>query len=188
MHRALALLGALLAMVGAASVAAQTPSAGSLLPPPGALGPGWALLGASRMDPATAPFASAASAMYGGPAGSRVFVRVFVAAPGTAAGQAREAAVQAFTDLRPLVREGVVGGAVPTDRPPPAGCAEARRAEGQDATFSDFPGGLTFCAADPGLFVLVGVFGEIDGRTGAEASDAVLATMLRGPAAATPTP
>lgn len=190
MARVLALLSAVLAVAGAATVAAETPSAGSLLPPPAALGPGWALIGASQSDLASAPFASTASAMYGGPAGSRVFVRVFVAAPGAmAARQAWEAADLAFAGLRPLVREGAaVGGTAPADHPAPTGCAEARRAEGKDATFSDFPAGLTWCVADPGLFVLVGVFGTIDGRTGAQASDAVLATILRGRAAATPAP
>jgi hypothetical protein len=188
MHRALALLSVMLTLAGSATLAAAPPSAGSLLPP-GALGPNWALIGASQIDPAQAPFASTASAMYGGPAGSRVFVRVFVAAPGSsAARQTWDAAEQAFAGLRSLVRESTaVGGSVVADRPAPAGCAEARRAEGQDASFPDFPAGLTLCEADLDLVVLVGVFGTIDGRTGSQASDAVLATILRGRGAATPT-
>lgn len=167
------------------ATAAGQSAAQSLLPPPDALGPGWELIGASHTESTTTEFASTASAMYGGPVGSRVFVRLFAAAPGATASEAWDAAYQAFTSLRSLVREdGANGGANLTV---PAGCSDARRAEGQDASFPDFSAGLTLCAAHSDLIVLVGVFGEINGLGGDQASDSVLETIVRG-AAATPTP
>jgi hypothetical protein len=165
-------------------------TAESLLPPPGVLGPDWSLIGASHSDLTSTGFTSVASAMYGGPAGLRVFARVFVVAPGaTAARQGWGAANDAFTGLRALVREAPSsGGCSPGDQRKPAGYLEVRRADGQDANFPDFPAGVALCAADPDLIVLIGVFGSFDGRSDFRASDAVLDTIIQGQAAATPTP
>lgn len=166
------------------------PAAGSLLPPPAALGPDWTLIAASHSDTSSEGLASMASAMYGGSAGSRVFARIFIVAPGpAAASQSSITANDAFAGLRGLVRERPAsGGSALDDQPKPAGCSDAQPVEGQDANFPDFPAGITLCAADPDLIVLVGVFGSFGGLSGVQASDAVLDTIVRGWSAATPTP
>ncbi len=182
----------LLSLQVAPMAAADPPTAGSLLPPPGALGPDWSLIGASHSDTMSRStgFTSMASAMYGGPEGSRIFVRVFVVAPGaTAVRQAWDTANDAFAGLRGLVRERAASGGSSLDnQPKPAGCKDARRTDGQDANFPDFPAGVTLCAADPDLFVLVGVFGSVDGLSGFRASDTVVESIVLGQVAATPTP
>jgi hypothetical protein len=192
MRPTIALMILLLSLQAAPIAAADQPTAGSLLPAPAALGPDWSLIGASHSDtmsPSTG-FTSMASAMYGGSEGSRIFVRVFVVASGaTAVRQARDTANDAFAGLRGLVRERAASGSSSLDtRPGPTGCNDAQRADGQDANFSDFAAGVTLCAVDPDLIILVGVFGSFDGLSGFPASDTVVENIVHGQVAATPAP
>ena len=73
--------------------------------------------------------------------------------------------------------------------PPPPGCAKAARAEGTDAA-AEFPGGLTRCAVDPDVILLAVVSGDLAGRSGARAADALIAAALAaaGEDLATPKP
>jgi len=68
------------------------------------------------------------------------------------------------------------------DRQPlPAGCIEAKRIDGtarQLGLDTGIPMGLTLCAADPDVIVLVVVSGAVGPLSGYEASDAVASLML----------
>jgi len=65
----------------------------------------------------------------------------------------------------------------------PEGCLEAKRVEGVEKTFQ-LPAGSTLCAIDDDSLVLAVVFGEVDGKVGVDASDAVVSSVATGDSAA----
>lgn len=149
------LVAALLAMPSAA--VAQDDD---LLPAPGALGPGWAVVQEfGPPDDLGTAFLDDRTRVYAGPSGARVVARVFIVAEGmSAARNAWEAANVLEERVRGEMdygydarRENEMA-----EVDPPAGCVATRRIYGSDRFMGEaFPVGLSLCAADAGVELIV---------------------------------
>lgn len=181
-------LGAVLAvLLAAGSVAAQdgtlpvTPGAGKYLPTAEKLGEGWVSTVAAGIAPGPQLFNEGVKGVYGGPAGSRAVVYVWITKEAMTADSPAWAAITDFAGSArtewgsdfPLSREQELA-----KEAPPAGCKAAVRSEGI-AAGTRFPVGLTLCAVAPDAIILTIVSGEYGGAQGAAAADALLATALQ---------
>ena len=182
-----------LAALAPLSAAAQddNDAAVALLPAPETFGDGWTLLVNDPTEDLLPVFRAATIGTYGGPAGARVVLNVLLVGEGMTAirGSWEEVTdylqefdsrmVLAVDDERSQQLEAMV---------PPDGCSDVRRVEGYESIGGTaFPVGVTLCAADPDILLVATVSGEMNGRTGVDASDAVIAMTLAAPGA-TPTP
>ena len=166
-----------------------TPGAGQYLPAAADLGAGWVEIWRGGIAPGPELFREGVKAVYGGPAGARAIVFVWVTLDSaTVVRRSWEATTQIFDDYRLEFANDYDRTAAKTldTLSPPAGCAEAARAEGA-ASKQQFPGGLTLCAVDPDVIVLGIVSGALDGKQGHLASDALVEMALDRVAVATPT-
>ncbi|HEU5432273.1 MAG TPA: hypothetical protein VFU81_11455 [Thermomicrobiales bacterium] len=195
LHIALACLAASASLLAPAVSLAQdatppaTPAAGLYLPAAADLGAGWVEIWRGDIAPGPELFKDGVKAVYGGPAGARAIVFAWVTLDSaTVVRRSWEATTEIFDDYR-LEFANDYDRAAAKDLaalPPPAGCAEASRAEGA-ASKQQFPGGLTLCAVDPDVIVLAIVSGTLDGKQGRLASDALVERALGRRPAATPT-
>lgn len=162
-----------------------------MIPEASDLGPGWSLIDDATITTDLAePLRDAANAQFGGPNGARAHVAVLLMDEGMSA--VRDSWELAngifdnygatFDDDFDSDREDQVA-----NNPLPAGCADARRTFGTDEFFADaFEVGITLCAADPDAIVLAYASGEVNGLSGWQASDALVALVLSQTATATP--
>ncbi|HEU0114056.1 MAG TPA: hypothetical protein VFQ80_05245 [Thermomicrobiales bacterium] len=166
-----------------------TPGAGAYLPAAADLGAGWVEIWRGGIAPGPELFREGVKAVYGGPAGARaiVFVWITLDSP-TVVRRSWEATTEIFNDDRlEFANDYDRAAAKNLDAlKPPAGCVEATRAEGA-ASKQQFPGGLTLCAVDPDVIVLGIVSGALVGKQGHLASDALVEMALGHATMATPT-
>jgi hypothetical protein len=175
----------------AAQDAAADPSA-AYLPPATILGDGWALASTGGLDLPTDLFRVGTLGVYTGPAGARILAAVMLVT------DSRVAVRRSWEEAAKLFHKYSGELAYDPDRddildrlPLPAGCAEARRIDGtarQLGLDTGIPMGLTLCAADPDVILLVVVSGPLGPLTGYEASDAVASLMLGAAALPVATP
>jgi hypothetical protein len=194
MPRLIALLIAIAVLTAALPAMAQetpTPDPESasvlLLPEPAAFGPGWTRTGVRAVEQVNmgmtmAPdvFREGAVGTYGGPNGARVVaVTLLLTDARVAVRRGWENASQLFTGYSYQLDYDYNAIGLWDALPPPAGCAEAKRFEGVSRDFG-FPTGITLCAADPDLIVVVVASGGVNDRTGYEASDVVVRAIIEG--------
>jgi hypothetical protein len=188
---------ALLAASSAAAVAADPtpapdPAAAADLPPAAAFGPDWSLVHTGNPPLSPEVFRGGALGVYAGPAGARVLAVVMLVT------DSRVAVRRSWEEATDLFHQ--YSGELTYDRersdvldrlPPPPGCVEAKRIDGtarQLGLDTGIPMGLTLCAADPDVVLLVVASGPVGALTGYEASDAVASLILRAAPPATPVP
>jgi hypothetical protein len=158
-----------------------------LLPEPSAFGPDWARTNVRaveqlNMGMTMAPdvFREGAVGTYGGPNGARVVaVTLLLTDTRVAVRRGWENASQLFNNYSYQLDYDYNAIGLWDALPPPDGCAEAKRFEGISRDFG-FPTGITLCAADPDLIVVVVASGGVNDRTGYEASDVVVKAILEG--------
>jgi hypothetical protein len=168
-------------------------------PPAAALGPAWRIdLAVERPDATDralgigpTPFSSYAAVTYGGPNGTRALILVGLGPDDPVARQ--RSWEQGLTYLA-LYRERMAvtatsGNDAARDpdlaaQPPPAGCRQAARLQGDDLIVPFFPIAATLCATDPNVVVLALAMGEVDGRASVDAADALVALVITGTPAA----
>jgi hypothetical protein len=175
---------ALLGCATAVPLSAQQAPA-EILPDATAIGSGWTqvatLPAVENLDPS---FSDSATAIYGGPNGARAIITIFTVAEGmTAIRQSWEVGNDVFDFYRQNVDYGFQSSREEelAAQPLPDGCADARRLYAVDELgVQQFPVGLTLCAADPNVLVMAYASGEIAGRSGSEASDALVSLALAG--------
>ncbi len=168
--------------------------AAAFLPDPATLGDGWSLVRTGGLDLPTDLFRAGTLGVYTGPAGARILAAAMLVT------ESRVAVRRSWEEAADLYHNYSGELAYDSDRddildrlPPPAGCVEAKRIDGtarQLGLDTGIPMGLTLCAADPDVILLVAVSGALGTLTGHDASDAIASLMLgaAGPlAAATPT-
>ena len=182
---------------GAAQETTVTPGvadpAAALLPTPETFGDGWSLVRTGGLDLPTELFRAGTLGVYTGPAGARILAAAMLVT------ESRVAVRRSWEEAADLYHNYSGELAYDSDRddildrlPPPAGCVEAKRIDGtarQLGLDTGIPMGLTLCAADPDVILLVVVSGALGPLTGHDASDAVASLMLGGagpPAVATP--
>lgn len=177
-------------------VAAQdTPGddpAAAYLPDPATLGDGWALVRTGGLDLPTELFRAGTLGVFTGPAGARILAAVMLVT------ESRVAVRRSWEEAADLYHHYSGELAYDPDRddilnrlPPPTGCVESKRIDGtarQLGLDTGIPMGLTLCAADPDVILLVVVSGALGPLTGYEASDAVASLMLGATAVPAGTP
>ena len=157
-----------------------TPGAGRYLPAATELGADWIDVWQAGIDPGAELFKEGVKGVYGGPGGSRAIVFAWVIQDSvTAVRRSWEATTDLFDSFRYETADNYDYSAVDDlkSMDPPPGCVEASRAEGASSK-QQFPAGITLCAVDPDVVVLAIVSGELDGKQGYAASDALIATVL----------
>jgi hypothetical protein len=183
--RVLAIL-LLLALGWGSSVSAQgevppvTPRAGSFLPSAADLGSDWQEISQAGSAPTPELFAEGVKAVYGGPDGSRALVYVWVTRDDTTTvGRSWDVTVDFLNSKLAQYASQFDAPAVQAlqELEPPAGCAEAARAEGLDPD-QNFPGGLTLCAVEPDVIIMTIVSGTLNADSGYLASDALVELAL----------
>ena len=161
------------------------PSAVKLLIDPAALGDGWSLhhtispdaLYPYSFEMSPNVFREGAAGVYVGPEGSRVIaVALLVTESRVAIRKSWEDASDLLDRLTSDVSEDWDRERELETADPPAGCTEAKRAEGTEYGFG-LPVGVTMCAIDPDVILIVGVFGTVQERSGVTASDAIVTAM-----------
>jgi hypothetical protein len=178
--------------LGIRPVAAQDPtpepgpSAVKLLIDPATLGDGWSLhhtvspdaLYPYSFEMSPDVFREGAAGIYVGPEGSRVIAVTLLVT------ESRVAIRKSWEDASDLLDRFTSDVSEDWDREreletadPPAGCAEAKRAEGTEYGFG-LPVGVTMCAIDPDVILIVGVFGTVQERSGVAASDVIVTAMI----------
>jgi hypothetical protein len=163
------------------------------LPAPAALGDGWSLVRTGSLALPTEMFRAGNLGVFVGPAGARILAAVMLVT------ESRVAVRRSWEGATDLFRKYSGELAYDSDRddildrlPPPSGCVEAKRIDGtarQLGLDTGIPMGITLCAAEPDVILLVLVSGAVHSLTGYEASDAIASLMLgaTGPSgAATP--
>jgi hypothetical protein len=176
-------------------VAAQdtpTDPTATYLPVPVALGDGWALASTGSLDLPTELFRAGTLGVFTGPAGARILAAVMLVT------ESRVAVRRSWEEATDLYHKYSGELAYDPERddildrlPLPAGCVEAKRIDGtarQLGLDTGIPMGLTLCAADPDVILLVVVSGALGPLTGYEASDAVASLMLGAAALPAATP
>jgi hypothetical protein len=157
-----------------------TAGAGRYLPRAQEIGDGWIDIVRGGIAPGQELFQEGVKGVYGGPGGSRAVIYVWITQPDDATAQRAWKTTDDFmTSVQPQ------WGSVYTPSwsgelaqlSPPAGCANAARADGLDAS-TRFPVGMTLCAVEPDVIVLTIVSGTYAGQHGYLASDALLAKAL----------
>jgi hypothetical protein len=168
-------------------------AAAAYVPTPAAFGDGWTLASTGSLDLPTDLFRAGTLGVFTGPAGGRILAAVMLVT------ESRVAVRRSWEEATDLFHKYSGELAYDPDRddildrlPLPAGCVEAKRIDGtarQLGLDTGIPMGLTLCAADPDVILLVVVSGALGPLTGYEASDAVASLMLgaAGLPAATPT-
>jgi hypothetical protein len=181
--RLVAVALAALSLVPAVAVAqeatpAADPSGRSLayLPAAAALGDGWTATPGQHLDVSADVFIDASAVTYLGPGGARVLVRAYVNQPGRTALQR---SWEAVTEDGDAIRSGLWLFVRELGTPSlPGGCVDAKRFEGADPVFA-IAVGITQCAAEPDVTILVVASGTVDGRSGAAASDHVASLAVQ---------
>lgn len=159
------------------------PASASYLPDATEIGTEWIELRRYGLDLPTDLFREGSAATYVGPHGARIAVLAFLTTDTQVAiRRSWEAATERFDRYRYAVASDYDYGQreVIDAMPPPPGCAESRRAEGADDEFGVFAG-LTMCAIDPDVILIVVVSGEVMGMTGTDASDAITDLSVAAP-------
>lgn len=185
--RIAALVLLMILSVTGTSVGAQQ-SAASLMPGPDEIGDDWVMIGQTGyLDMVPVGMRSfiddSAVTIFGGPNGARISVYVFrTDGSPRAIRQSWDATNGLFENIR-----GDIDYGYDTSRerelanaPLPAGCADARRTYGEESTSPRFKVGLTLCAVDPDLTLLVFTSGPINGLSGQPAADAIVELVLAG--------
>jgi hypothetical protein len=170
-----------------ATVRAHNNAPGDVLPSVSVFQGEWTLRSVSFTQPDPSVIAQLASGTYLGPEGSRATVLIVHAQDGPSAAQKAQRLIgRAFDNTRNSfsAKSGVERDLAKL--PIVTGCADMRRATGVDMAIPDIAVGLSLCAADPTMLVLTYVSGELNGLSGYEASDALVALVLNAAAEATP--
>jgi hypothetical protein len=163
----------------------------ALLPAPETFGAGWTLLVNDPTEDLLPVFRAATVGSYGGPAGARVVLNVLLVGEGMTAVRGSWEQVTDYLqefDTRMVLEVDDERNQAIEAMAPPDGCSDVRRVEGHERIGGTaFPVGVTLCAADPDVLLVAVVSGEMNGRTGLDASDAVIEMTLAAQSA-TPTP
>ena len=169
---------------------AQQPPAQDLFPTTEQLGEGWELQSAADIEPSdTSAIERLSEASYLGPKGSRVYMLLAQVQDGPAAVRTSwELMGASFEALRLDFDANYSSERELEELPGVDGCADMRRMTGKDGIVSEMQVAVSLCAADPDVLLLVYVSGEVNGLTGYQASDALVALVLNQAAEATPTP
>lgn len=177
---ALVALGFVPALAGAS---ASDTAAVDVLPDATMLGDGWTLYSTSPSTRPNPSIRDSALRIYGGPRGARVVVTVYRAWDNMSSrlhvwlsGNDLFEHYRADISVADMSQESDLEKAAP-----PIGCSDARRTYGDETLgFSMFPVGLTLClAANSDVVLMVFTSGEVAGKTGVDASDAVTELTLR---------
>lgn len=169
---------------------AASGAAGGYLLGPAAFGAGWSGARTAGLEVDTDVFRDGAVSTLVGPDGARVvLVALLVTEDRVAVRRSWEAAVAIYDNYAGEL-EHLDGRDDELDsEPPPAGCVEAKRIDGtarQLGIDTGIPMGVTLCAADADLIVLVVASGTVAGRSGYAASDAIASLMVAGGSVGTP--
>ncbi len=159
-----------------------------VLPPTYVLEGDWVLQPPSITPSDPSAITQLVKGVYLGPKGSRVTVLFARVHEGAAAIRTSWDLINADFDKARGTFEGEFG--IEDDLaeiPVVVGCAEMRRTSGVDRAIPDIAVGVSLCAADPDVLVLVYVSGEVNGFSGHQVSDAVVTQVLNQAAEATPT-
>ena len=158
----------------------------SYLPTPESLGPDWVAVEVADFEVNTEAFRDGIVALYGGPAGARVKILALRLTDPTKARRSWELATETYEEFAHQHADGwywndgdLVG------IPAPAGCNDIKRAQGPDGYFTRNTG-VTLCAHDPDIILIVVASGVINGTAGYSAADLVLNAAFSP--AGTPTP
>jgi hypothetical protein len=158
------------------------PAALSFLPKAQAFGPEWELVHTDRLDLAVDAFRGGALGVFTGPAGSRILIAVMLVTDSrVAVRRSWEEASALFHHYSGELAYDSERGDVLDRLPPPEGCVEAKRIDGvarQLGLSTGIPMGLTLCAADPDVILLVVASGNLHTLVGYAFSDAVASLML----------
>jgi hypothetical protein len=185
------LSGLALALPVAAQDNPADPTA-AYLPAAATLGDGWALASTGSLGLPTELFRADTLGVFTGPAGARILAAVMLVT------ESRVAVRRSWEEATKLYHK--YSGELAYDRdrgtildrlPLPVGCVEAKRIDGtarQLGLDTGIPMGLTLCAADPDVILLIVVSGPLGSLTGYEASDAVASLMLGAAALPPATP
>lgn len=172
---------------GTATAADEAPvpsdaTAGDLFIAVDQLGEGWTLVTTTGLEFDADVFTAGSVAIYTGPGGARVLaVALLVTQERVAIRRSWEAADGLFDNYSGELA--YLSGRVEelNGEPPPSGCVEAKRIDGtakQLGIDTGIPLGITLCAADPDVIVLVAASGNVLDLTGFAASDAIVSMML----------
>lgn len=175
----LATLGPVLPAAGQPAPAGPT---AAYLPAPAAFGEGWALASTGSLNLPTELFRAGTLGVFTGPAGARILAAVMLVTESrVAVRRSWEEATKLFHKYSGELAYAPQRVNILDRLPLPAGCAEAKRIDGtarQLGLDTGIPMGLTLCAADPNVILLVVVSGPLGPLSGYEASDAVASLML----------
>lgn len=180
------LLVVALVMGWSAPVAArqETPEAGPdavrFFPEASVFGDGWSQIDQRGVQVPSDIFRQGAVVTYAGPIGARIVViSLLQTDTRVAVRQSWEEATKTFDQYRYswASNSDYELGQRLEAMEPPAGCVEAKRAEGSDREFG-FTAGITMCALDPDVILLAGVSGTLGEEAGYAASDLVIAEAL----------
>ncbi len=169
------------------TVRAQEMAPRDVLPPVSVFQGEWTLRSVSFTQPDPSVIAQLVSGTYLGPEGSRATVLIVRAQDGPLAAQKAQRFIgRAFDNTRNsfVAKSGVERDLAKL--PIVTGCADMRRATGVDTEIPDIAVGLSLCAANSTTLVLTYVSGSLNGLSGYEASDALVALVLNAAAEATP--
>jgi hypothetical protein len=176
-----------LCLLVSVNAGAQDITTGDILPPVSAFPKDWTLQSVSFTQPDPSAIAQLSSGTYLGPTGSRATVLIVHAQDGPLAAQkSQRLMARAFDDARETFEAKYGVERDLAEMPVVSGCAEMRRAAGADTMIPGIAVGLSLCAANPTTLVLTYVSGELNGLSGYEASDALVALVLNSAAEATP--
>ena len=158
---------------------APSAEAARFLPKAEKFGKEWYMSRSAALEVDTDVFREGAVVVLVGPSGARVVAAaMLVTHDRVAVRRSWEAAIALFDNFSGEL-EYLSGRDDELDTvPPPAGCAEAKRIDGtarQLGIDTGIPMGVTLCAAEPDVIVLVVASGTVLGLTGYEASDAIAA-------------
>jgi hypothetical protein len=186
-------LSGLVPILPASAQDAPADPTAAYLPAAATLGDGWALASTGSLGLPTELFRAGTLGVFTGPAGARILAAVMLVTESrVAVRRSWEAATDLFHKYSGELAYDPDRDDILDRLPLPAGCVEAKRIDGtarQLGLDTGIPMGLTLCAADPDVILLVVVSGPLGHLTGYEASDAVASLMLgaAGLPAATPT-
>jgi hypothetical protein len=186
MKRVLCVLFVLALLASGSPTLAQDPTpepganASKMLPSGAWIGKGWKRTELRGVDADANLFREAAVASYGGPQGSRVVIFVFLQTDSReAVRQSWEAVSSSFDTYKYRLGYGYERDQQLQTIAAPEGCAEAKRAEGEDQAFL-VPTAITMCGADPDIIILVIVSGPIGGVADYTISDWIASQTATG--------